>query len=90
MNTSIKNNLENYCAATKSGRCTCGHERGQGSVLHAVPRGTILTTTQSDAKALCGAKPGARSAGWSSTPRPIDQVTCPRCLNAIAKLTLEG
>ena len=31
---------------------------------------------------LCGAKPGRRSAGWSSYPG--EQVTCPKCLRKLA------
>jgi hypothetical protein len=50
-----------------AGRCANGAERDGGSKYHAVA-GYV---------ALCGAKPGRRSAGWSLYPG--DMVTCPRC-----------
>ena len=66
--------------ARSAGRCANGHERGQGVRTHAVPasdelarNGYVLTP------ALCGAKPGSRSAGWSHWPG-MGAVTCPRCL----------
>lgn len=53
-----------------AGRCANGAERDGGTIWHAVP-----ATSYS---ALCGAKPGRRSAGWSM--RLGDVVTCERCL----------
>lgn len=66
--------LSNYCATHKTGRCANGGERDRGAVLHAVERGADLEA------ALCGAKPGRRSAGWSITQLPLAKVSCPRCL----------
>lgn len=62
-----------------AGRCSDGSERGKGSRFHAVPTGMY--------RALCGARPGRHSAGWSWTPG--DAVTCPRCLAAIRRATGE-
>lgn len=53
-----------------AGRCANGSERDSGARFHAVP-GTSW-------RALCGAEPGRRSAGWSEHAGPA--VTCPRCL----------
>jgi hypothetical protein len=51
-----------------SGRCANGAERDGGSKYHAVAGYGV---------ALCGAKPGRLSAGWSMYPGAA--VTCPRC-----------
>lgn len=51
------------------------HRRGSGSVYHAIPG------PRDDnfwGRALCGAKPGGRSAGWAAFPDA--SVTCGRCL----------
>jgi hypothetical protein len=48
-----------------------GAERDQGKRYHALTGGGV---------ALCGAKPGRFSGGWSYQPRGSQQVTCPRCL----------
>lgn len=57
-----------------AGRCADGAERDGGSLWHAVPARAW--------KALCGAEPGRRSAGWSQ--RVGDAVTCPRCARKLA------
>lgn len=59
-----------YEALQLAGRCATGEERGKGSLYHMVTIGSHV--------AACGAKPGRRSAGWSSYPAA--EVTCPRCL----------
>jgi hypothetical protein len=59
---------------TKAGRC-CEGERDHGLVVHLV---------QGRRKALCGAEPGRRSAGWSGYPS--EQATCPRCLKSKKRL----
>lgn len=58
-----------------SGRCVSGAERGHGILYHAVPLGSL--------RALCRAKPGRRSAGWSSYHG--EEVTCPKCIAALAR-----
>ena len=72
-----------YTIQRLTGRCTDGAERGCGIKWHALPKDSW--------KALCGAQPGRRSAGWSdqkwATPNGIvgETVTCPRCLVKIGK-----
>lgn len=56
------------------GRCANGNEADGGVKYHA--------KSQSDWSALCGAKPGKRSAGWSDHPdtmKPVAFVNCPKC-----------
>ena len=68
-----------FLPASLAGRCANGYERDQGPRVHAVPfseglarNGYVIT------RALCGAKPGARSAGWSYFgPRAL---TCVKCV----------
>jgi hypothetical protein len=55
-----------------TGRCANGAERDRGKLAHA-------TAASGFGKALCGAKPGRLSAGWSEQTY---EVTCPRCLRA--------
>lgn len=64
-----------YGATHRAGRCANAAEHGRGSVLHAVRRNPF----EGVGPALCGAEPGARSAGWSCTIRSLDCVSCPRC-----------
>jgi hypothetical protein len=61
-----------------SGRCADGAERDGGVKYHGLRRAD-------QGRALCGAKPGRRSAGWS--PYPGEAVTCPRCLVKIRKIS---
>jgi hypothetical protein len=61
-----------------TGRCSTGAERDGGVRYHAVDE----ETWRGWGKALCGAQPGPRGNGWSSTPG--DEVTCPRCLKKLA------
>lgn len=64
--------------ASLAGRCASGRERGQGMRVHAVPRSDELERNDyCVTRALCGAKPGPRSAGWSYFGQRA--VTCPRC-----------
>jgi hypothetical protein len=70
-----------WVAATLAGRCANGYERGRGSVVHAVPP---EATRNGWGIALCGRKPGRRSAGWSERDVTVN-VTCPRCLAAIER-----
>jgi hypothetical protein len=61
-------------AARLAGRCANGYERDSGRRFHA------LETYSEFGKALCGAKPGRLSGGWSESP---GSVTCPRCLKKL-------
>ena len=58
-----------YTFRRLSGRCSDGAERDGGTVYHVV-------MADSD-RAVCGAKPGRRSAGWS--PYHGADVTCDVC-----------
>ena len=58
-----------------AGRCASGYEGGHGTRSHAVEMFSN--------KAMCGAKPGKRSVGWSSYQDK--EVTCPRCAEKVAK-----
>lgn len=67
--------------AKLAGRCSDGYERGQGVRIHALanPRRPDPTTIYGEA--LCKAKPGRRSVGW--TPMDGSDVTCPQCLKKL-------
>lgn len=69
-----------YFAARMLGRCANGSERDGGTLYHAIREDRLSEA------AVCGAKPGRRSVGWSDQyQKPIDAVTCPRCRNAMWK-----
>lgn len=61
--------------ATIPAMLTGSHRKGSGQIVHAIPGPFDWNF---NGRALCGAKPGARSAGWA----PMDHlaVTCQRCL----------
>lgn len=61
----------------KIGRCANGAERDGGYVRHAIEDGSWV--------ALCKAKPGRGSAGWSHEAEPADRVNCPRCLKLLSR-----
>jgi len=63
-----------------TGRCVDGGERDSGRLFHAVQRG--------DHVALCGAKPGRRSVGWSTDEG--ERVTCARCLSKVKTKRRQG
>lgn len=63
--------------ATLTGRCWNGAERDHGRVVHVVDDDQIF------GPALCGAKPGKRSNGWSEYPH--EKPTCPRCIKKLEK-----
>ena len=71
----------NYVAMKLAGRCSDGCERGQGVRYHALPEGTPDFT---HGPALCGAKAGRRSVGF--TVKEGAAVSCPRCLSKMARL----
>lgn len=60
-----------------AGRCANGAERDRGAVWHAVPKDSWT--------ALCGAKPGKRSAGWSSE-QPEGAASCEKCNRKVLKM----
>lgn len=64
--------------ATLAGRCTDGRELGRGTLVHAVDGTYRKDYNELHGTALCGAKPGRRSVGWSVWGR---DVTCQRCLH---------
>jgi hypothetical protein len=68
--------LENFDIMYLAGRCVDGAERDGGTRFHVVN----LTT----AKALCGARPGKRSAGWFGAWIRPPQITCPKCFQKAA------
>jgi hypothetical protein len=75
-------------AASLAGRCANGYERDQGTKVHALPYSkTLVQNADYTSRALCGAKPGARSAGWSCWG--IRLVNCSRCLS-VAKKRAQG
>lgn len=75
----------NTVPAKLAGRCSDGYERGQGTRVHALENVRQPSPTDIYGDALCKAKPGRRSVGW--TPMIGSDVTCPKCLK---KLSLTG
>lgn len=71
----------NYTAAKLAGRCSDGYERGQGMRVHALADARRPDATTVYGTALCGAKPGRRSVGW--TPMDGTEITCPQCLKKL-------
>lgn len=69
--------MTSILAIQLAGRCRNGAERDHGRLYHALPEDGYV--------ALCGAKPGRRSVGWSS--HTGTEVTCPRCLKRLADTT---
>lgn len=67
--------------ARLAGRCANGYERDSGRVTHAVDYNGRSDGDYHMGAAVCGAKPGRRSAGWSSYRWA--SVTCPRCLRRL-------
>lgn len=64
--------------AMLAGRCLTGEERGHGTRVHLVPGEREAFGGVRGWKALCGAHPGRRSAGWSAWDGLT--ATCPRCI----------
>ena len=71
-----------YRVRSLAGRCANGAELDHGTRFHALKAiGVIGDDTNT---ALCGAKPGRRSVGW--TTWGSDQaVTCPKCLKKLER-----
>jgi hypothetical protein len=66
---------QGFAVRSLAGRCANGAERDHGRLHHALP----FTRDGISHKALCGATPGPRSAGWSTWGQG-EKVTCERCL----------
>jgi hypothetical protein len=64
--------IEPWRTATLLGRLSSGLESDRGTVVHAVTFSGV---------ALCGRRPGSRSAGWRSEESEI--VTCTRCVKRL-------
>jgi hypothetical protein len=63
------------------GTCANGVETAKGVYYHAIPERSW--------KAVCGAMPLGRSAGWANSPdqvKPVEAVTCPKCLKRLASM----
>jgi len=73
-----KEQAQGYQVRSLSGRCADGFEGGHGTLFHAVEFENYV--------AVCGAKPGRRSAGWSMWGHGKD-VTCPRCITKLERRT---
>lgn len=69
----------NYAQLT--GRLATGAQLGHGHLWHAVDTDREFPNF---ATAVCGAKPGRRSNGWSDALGTA--VTCPRCIKKLVKL----
>ena len=63
-----------YEANRLVGSCFNGFERDGGSRWHIRDKRTY--------KALCSTKPGPKSNGWGSYPKPVSEADCPRCLKS--------
>jgi hypothetical protein len=74
----------NYQIVRLTGRCADGAERDGGRLTHAIPEGA----GRFSARALCGAKPGKRSNGWSEPFDKSDAPSCARCNEKIARKKL--
>jgi len=67
---------QHYQVMSLAGRCANGSELDHGTRYHAVEFDSN--------RAMCGTKPGRRSVGWT---REYKDVTCPRCIARLAKIT---
>lgn len=70
-----------------AGRCSNGAERDRGTLTHDVDYGDRNPNDAHFGEALCGAKPGRRSAGWSISTQSVN---CPRCGKKADKLNASG
>ena len=82
--TSTGNPLERIVSlqpAMLAGRCADGMERGHGVRVHGLLNVRRNFFTDVYGEALCGAKPGRRSAGWTALDGR--EITCQRCLRKL-------
>jgi hypothetical protein len=66
-----------------TGRCANGANASRGRLYHAVQGGN-------QGVALCGARYGARSAGFSYEGEALEKVTCARCLKRLQSLGVQS
>ena len=66
--------MTNTTARYMIGRAADGFQLGGGTLIHAT-----TSPPYSHGPALCGRKPGRRSAGWSNDMPPETPITCMRC-----------
>lgn len=76
--------------AILAGRCANGYERGHGHVVHAVEvrHDDELRFGLSAVSAICGAKHGPRSAGWSIAAEST--ISCAKCVKLLTDMHAEG
>lgn len=70
-------NQQPIIPAQKGGRCWNGAHRDAGAIVHAVESQPPTTGGYWGNKALCGAEPGRRGYGWTTTNNKIN---CEKCL----------
>ena len=73
-----RESAQGYAVRSLAGRCASGAERDHGTRFHALP----IEGGRVSGRALCGAAPGRRSAGWSEWGHG-EAVTCTRCLEKL-------
>jgi hypothetical protein len=83
----IKAGNLNYTTAILAGKCANGNEGGRGSIVHWV-RYDAPNIYATRAPALCGKSYTGRSGGFSAR-EDAKEITCPRCIKKMAKLTEE-
>ncbi len=66
-----------YDIVMLAGRCANGSELGKGVLFHAQRIGEY--------EAVCGAKPGRLSVGWSTWKPSTREVTCQKCLKKLSR-----
>lgn len=66
--------------AKLAGRCANSFELDHGCIIHAIPK-QVDSSYPYYGSAICGAKPGRRSAGFYFAPTA--PITCPKCLRRI-------
>jgi hypothetical protein len=77
----METRTEELIPARLGGR-QCATDGDKGVLTHAVPGERDIGGQVRGFRALCGAKPGRRSTGWSSLG--VSVVDCPRCLKRAA------
>ena len=77
-----------FVPARLAGSCLNGAERDGGALYHALPNPGGVEGGGFFGKALCGAEPGRRSAGFSIYDKDLDRpITCKRCLKRLERMS---